>query len=109
MRTITVAVHYDNPLRGFPDWVNAFAFGRNIYFRKPKEQVGLILMNHELIHVCQFEEHGLVKFLFQYFIRELRTSYRRKSFEREAFENESNLSYLSQRWPEYEITIVEKD
>ncbi|GAB3889684.1 hypothetical protein [Spirosoma agri] len=91
-----------------PDGMALFPF---ILVRKPNP--GLVLINHERIHLRQQAELGIVPFylwyILEYLIRRLyfRThyaAYRNISFEREAFANEMDLNYLKKRsvwafWP----------
>ena len=76
-----------------------------------------VLINHESIHIRQQKELFVFKFYYLY-LKEYLTlkkrykshylAYRNISFEREAFENESNLNYLKSRpknnWKKYKIT-----
>lgn len=72
------------------------------------------LVNHEMIHFQQIKDYGVFGFYFNYLkeYRELkkyykdldyepieinRRSYKNISFESEAFDNQSNLSYLENR------------
>lgn len=69
---------------------------------------GPILVNHERIHLRQQVEMGVLPFylwyLTEYAIRRIQhrdhyEAYRNISFEREAFANETNLTYLrTRRW-----------
>ena len=88
-------------LRLFPKWVSGFAFGSRVFFRNGEASVSPVLLNHERIHVCQYREQGIFRFLFRYFVLEFRKPYREKSAEVEAYENQENLNYVSERWPEY--------
>lgn len=86
-----------------PDGMALFPF---ILVKEPNP--GPILLNHERIHLRQQAELGVVLFyvwyILEYLIRRLQygqhyKAYRNISFEREAFANEENLSYLkSRRW-----------
>lgn len=73
-----------------------------------------VLVNHELIHVAQQKELYLFKFYFFYLSEYLKYrlqgydhhfAYRSISFEKEAFTNQYNLSYLQIRkkhnWKKY--------
>lgn len=72
------------------------------------------LINHEMIHFHQVKDYGMIKFYYNYLkeyfklkkyystigfdkIEVNRFAYRNISFEREAYENQSNLSYLVNR------------
>ncbi|PRY31094.1 hypothetical protein CLV58_12357 [Spirosoma oryzae] len=77
-----------------------------ILVRQPNP--GPILVNHERIHLRQQAELGVLPFylwyLTEYLIRRIQyrdhyEAYRNISFEREAFANETNLTYLrTRRW-----------
>ncbi|TLV00974.1 hypothetical protein [Dyadobacter luticola] len=67
---------------------------------------GRFLINHERIHIRQQLEMGILPFyiwyLMEYFIRYVQhknryLAYLHISFEREAYRNETNLSYLGKR------------
>ncbi|GAB3940413.1 hypothetical protein GCM10028805_02150 [Spirosoma harenae] len=75
-----------------------------ILVRQPNP--GQTLLNHERIHLKQQLELGIIPFylwyLVEYGIRRIQyrdhyTAYRNISFEREAFTNDKNLSYLKTR------------
>ncbi len=75
-----------------------------ILVRQPNP--GPTLINHERIHLRQQAEMGIVPFYIwyvaEYIIRRLQyrdhyTAYRNISFEREAFANDTDLRYLSNR------------
>lgn len=86
-----------------PDGMALFPF---ILVRQPNP--GPILVNHERIHLRQQAEMGVLPFylwyLTEYVIRRIQyrdhyEAYRNISFEREAFANETNLTYLrTRRW-----------
>ncbi len=86
-----------------PDGMALFPF---ILVRQPNP--GPILVNHERIHLRQQAELGVLPFylwyLTEYLIRRIQyrdhyEAYRNISFEREAFANETNLTYLhNRRW-----------
>ncbi|QJD81156.1 hypothetical protein [Spirosoma rhododendri] len=86
-----------------PDGMALFPF---ILVRQPNP--GPILVNHERIHLRQQAEMGVLPFylwyLTEYVIRRVQyrdhyEAYRNISFEREAFANETNLTYLrTRRW-----------
>ncbi|QIP12598.1 hypothetical protein G8759_08165 [Spirosoma aureum] len=84
-----------------PDGMALFPF---ILVRKPNP--GAVLLNHERIHLRQQAELGILPFYIwyslEYIIRRFQyrthyTAYRNISFEREAFANEDNLTYLKKR------------
>lgn len=65
-----------------------------------------VMMNHEKIHTSQIRELGYVAFYIIYFLewlvklfiyRNSFQAYSNLSFEREAYANETNLTYLSSR------------
>jgi len=86
-----------------PDGMALFPF---ILVKQPNP--GPVLLNHERIHLRQQAELGIVLFylwyVLEYLIRRLQyrqhyLAYRNISFEREAFANEQDLTYLtSRRW-----------
>ncbi len=68
----------------------------------------VVLINHEKIHLRQQKELLILPFYFLYFLEGLirffiyfdaYTAYRNISFEREAYQNESNPHYLQHRRP----------
>ncbi|MCM4167037.1 hypothetical protein KCTC52924_01894 [Arenibacter antarcticus] len=79
-----------------------------IILKNPALKNDAVLINHEKIHLKQQREllvlpfymlyllEGVVRF-FIYF--DVYTAYRNISFEREAYQNESNLYYLQERRP----------
>ncbi|HEX8016463.1 MAG TPA: hypothetical protein VF465_14635 [Flavobacterium sp.] len=71
-----------------------------------KDQVNVIFLNHEKIHLRQQLEMLILPFfiwyILEFFIRFIQyknrdLAYRNISFEREAYENETNLTYLKKR------------
>ena len=67
---------------------------------------GAVLLNHERIHLRQQAEMGILPFYLWYIVeygirriqhRDHYTAYRNISFEREAFANDTNLTYLKTR------------
>ncbi|MDE6578610.1 MAG: hypothetical protein K2K58_10625 [Muribaculaceae bacterium] len=65
-----------------------------------------VMLNHERIHTAQMKELGYIFFyiiyILEWLVRLLQKrnsfrAYRSISFEREAYDNEKNLSYLSHR------------
>ena len=89
------------PFRGFC-FINIFGI---LFVRK--ESIGVLKekdYNHEKIHTAQMKELLYIGFYIAYFFEWLyrlifhtKTAYAGISFEREAYENESNLNYLSTR------------
>jgi hypothetical protein len=56
-----------------------------------------VLINHEKIHLKQQLEMGVLPFYIWYLIALYRVGYLNISFEREAYFNEKNLTYLKNR------------
>ncbi|GAB3547233.1 hypothetical protein [Spirosoma fluminis] len=84
-----------------PDGMALFPF---ILVRQPNPSPTLV--NHERIHLRQQAELGILPFyvwyVLEYVVRRLRhrdhyTAYRNIGFEREAFANDSDLTYLQNR------------
>jgi predicted metal-dependent hydrolase len=90
---------------GYPWWLRPFVFrnvvaitlGRRIYLAR--EDVGEAVLRHELVHVRQAGELGLVRFLWRYVAEYFRNrrhgmghdqAYRAISFEAEAFTAEND-------------------
>jgi hypothetical protein len=97
---VRIRIHQKSPLlRFFPLWVSAFVLGRHIFLRGRLAHFSDAGLRHELIHVGQYLELGIVRFLWRYFWTERRLSYSQKSLEREAYENEWDPDYLRRRWP----------
>ncbi|WP_234735247.1 hypothetical protein [Tellurirhabdus bombi] len=85
-------------------WVEGMALFPLVLVRMPEPSV--ILIHHERIHLRQQLELGIVLFylwyLLEYLIRYWQyrdhyTAYRNICFEREAFDNERNLTYWQDR------------
>lgn len=87
----------------FPDWVTAFTLGKTIRVKENYADLTDRQKNHENIHVVQYDRDGVIKFLFNYFIKEMFTSYKKKTYEVEAYGNDTNLNYLQEK---YNVTIV---
>ena len=103
---VKVRLHFRSPLLlVFPSWVSAVTLGRHIHFRRGRESLRPETLRHELIHVCQYAEHGLLGFLWRYLWRERRTPYRRKSFECEAFTHQGDPGYRRRRWPQVKLEL----
>jgi len=71
-----------------------------------KEKMDDITLNHEKIHIAQQKELLVIFFYLLYvyyfienylFYKDIHTAYMMISFEREAYEHDSDLSYLSNR------------
>ncbi|MFD2570742.1 hypothetical protein ACFSUS_08875 [Spirosoma soli] len=84
-----------------PDGMALFPF---ILVRQPNP--GPVLINHERIHLRQQAELGIIPFyvwyVLEYMVRRVQyrdhyMAYRNISFEREAFANDADLTYLSNR------------
>jgi hypothetical protein len=56
-----------------------------------------VLINHEKIHLRQQLELGVIPFYIWYLIALYRVGYMNISFEKEAYANENNLTYLKSR------------
>lgn len=78
----------------FGSWVTAFTLGRTIRCRGKYNDLKLETQNHENIHVAQYEKYGIIKFLYIYFIKEFKKSYRQKTFEVEAYGNQADFNYI---------------
>jgi hypothetical protein len=88
---------------GKADAVTIFPF---IFMRKERFRHNTNLLNHERIHLRQALELLIIPFYVWYLIefccrlpryRNFYLAYRNISFEREAYENDSNLGYLTNR------------
>ncbi|WP_326984707.1 hypothetical protein VUJ46_09315 [Chryseobacterium sp. MYb264] len=86
--------------------INGIALFPFIFIRKPEDKENNVLINHEKIHLRQQLEMFIIFFYifysieYYYWLIKLKNSYaayRRISFEREAYENESDLTYLTER------------
>ncbi len=88
--------------RGFRG-ITLFPF---IFLRHAKDKKNIILIYHERIHLRQQLELLILPFYMLYvlewlvklcYYRDRRKAYLNLSFEREAYQNESNFNYLKQR------------
>jgi len=86
--------------------INGIALFPFIFIRKPEDRENKILINHEKIHLRQQLELLVIFFYilyvieYYYWLLKLKNkdlAYRRISFEREAYVNESDLDYLGKR------------
>lgn len=77
-----------------------------IFLREAKDRSNAVLIHHERIHLRQQLELLILPFYIIYFsewlvklcyYRDRRKAYLNLSFEREAYQNETNLQYLEQR------------
>lgn len=82
----------------FGSWVIAFTLGKTIRCRGKYDDLKPETKNHENIHVAQYEKHGIIKFLYIYFIKEFSKSYREKTFEKEAYGNQDDLNYIQNNY-----------
>ncbi len=102
-----IRVHERSPcLFFFPRWVSGFVLGSHIFFRSRLELLPPEALRHELIHACQYAEHGIGRFLWRYFWTERRLPYRQKSFEREAYAHQHDPGYPARRWPGVRMEMV---
>lgn len=90
------------------NFANAIAIFPIVFVRNQQQKEDAVLMNHERIHLRQQMEMLVLPFYLwyamEYMIRFLRfknhyLAYRNISFERESFDCQSNLNYLSERKP----------
>jgi len=79
----------------FPEWVAGVAIGHTVHIKGTIKEGRKYLLNHELIHVAQYEKGGFFKTLFTYTICEMFVSYKNKVIEVEAYTNEENLDYIT--------------
>lgn len=86
--------------------VNAMAFFPFIILKNIVQKENKILINHEKIHIKQQTELLVLFFFIWYFVEYLirlfiyqnfDQAYRNISFEKEAYSNQENLTYLSKR------------
>lgn len=86
--------------------INGIALFPFIFIRKPEDKENKVLINHEKIHLRQQLEMFVVFFYIFYVIeyyywffklKDGFLAYKRISFEREAYINEKDLSYLKKR------------
>ena len=83
---------------------DAYTIGRTIYFKKKRTDYKPFLFWHEMCHVCQYEKYGKAKFFYTYFIKEFFRSYRKKSFEKEAYTVQTKQDLLK-LYPQYSRLI----
>lgn len=87
------------PVKGYAA-INLFGI---VFARKEFKPLGEITINHEKIHTAQMRELLYIGFyvcyLAEWFVRLFMkgNAYRNISFEREAYNNDVNLSYLKRR------------
>jgi len=101
---VTMIIVCQKPLKKLK--INGIALFPFIFIRKPEDKENNVLINHEKIHLRQQWEMLVVFFYifyvieYYYWVFKLKDgdlAYRRISFEREAYANEQNLSYLKNR------------
>ena len=89
------------PPRGFA-YVNLFG----VLFTRRDKKISDVTLNHEMIHTEQMKEMLYVFFYIWYvmewlvrliILRDSHKAYRAISFEREAYNNQTNLTYLGGR------------
>ena len=87
------------PFKGFK-CINLFG----VLFARKGAYIGEKTLNHEAIHTAQMKEMLYVFFYIWYFVEWLlelftygSTAYHTNTFEREAFDNDDNLTYLDTR------------
>lgn len=91
---------YNNiiPFKGFK-CINLFG----VLFARKDAVISVLTLNHERIHTAQMKEMLYVGFYVWYFVEWLirllgkGNAYRNISFEREAFDNDEDLTYLASR------------
>ncbi len=91
----------ENSLIPFKGFLAINIFG--VIFIRKGGVLNEVVLNHEQIHTAQMKELGYVGFYILYLIEWIirlfinKNAYKSISFEKEAFENERNLDYLSNR------------
>lgn len=87
------------PFKGFLA-INIFGI---LFVRGTDRDINDVVLNHERIHTAQMKELGYVLFyilyLLEWVVRLFKkgNAYRNISFEREAYQHEKDLNYLSKR------------
>lgn len=81
---------------GGSDGIRGLAFWPFIFISS-KTQINDVLINHERIHLRQQIEMLIIPFYIWYLIEFYRKGYHNVSFEKEAYANEKNLTYLKKR------------
>lgn len=84
----------------FPGFRAINLFG--VLFVRGDKELSEVTLNHESIHTAQWKELWYVGFMLWYVIEWIARlpegdAYRNISFEREAYDNDENLSYLKNR------------
>ena len=91
----------ENSLIPFKGFLAINIFG--VIFIRKGGVLNEVVLNHEQIHTAQMKELGYVGFYILYLIEWIirlfinKNVYKSISFEKEAYENERNLDYLSNR------------
>lgn len=91
----------ENSLIPFKGFLAINIFG--VIFIREGGVLNEVVLNHEQIHTAQMKELGYVGFYILYLIEWIirlfinKNAYKSISFEKEAYENERNLDYLSNR------------
>ena len=93
-----------NRIIPFSGFVAINLFGLLFVRREYKGYINKQTINHEAIHTAQMKELGYIGFYLIYFFEWLyrlvfytKNAYRGISFEKEAYGNQDNLSYLKKR------------
>lgn len=94
-----------NNIIPFPGYAAMMLFGV-IFARRSARPLSRYTVNHEAIHAAQAHDcGGYIPFYLRYLGQWMRYGYRLCPFEREAYDNAANLSYLQTRkpkaWKEY--------
>ena len=120
MKTIKVVVHYDHWWAKFlrrwrndfkskpPDWTFGTILGRHVFIDRTKEKTYEPVINHEIIHVCQWYDMGAIEYLWDYMIKQWKTPYEAKWQDVEAYAHMHDFDYVSNHWPNYKIEVTEK-
>ena len=105
MKTIKVKIHHDSIFMSIlPKYFIATTIMRHILVRKGYTFKPGVL-NHELIHVCQWYRLGFFGFLFSYFIKDGFTPYKKKVLEAEAYANQADEEYIQKTYPEFKLEV----
>ena len=78
------------------DSIRGLAFWPFIFISS-KTKIDDVLINHERIHLKQQKELFILPFYIWYLIEYYRKGYYSVSFEKEAYDNEKDLTYLKKR------------
>lgn len=66
-------------------WVSGFALGTHIFLRNEWKDFPKTSRKHELIHVAQYLDKGILPFFYSYFIKQMNVNYYYKWQEQEAY------------------------